>query len=155
MQIFVKTSKGETIILPAAMSETIGEMKAKIKDATGIPPDRQCLMFAETRMKDDHRLTDYGVRTGSTLHLSLLFIIHVKTVTGEKITLPIFPATIGELKAKIQDEMCIPKDQQCLTFAATFQKSVGVSRLEIRDGIQRGSIKQFRQDGRALLGWVG
>ena len=71
MQIFVMTLTGRNITIIVEPTDTIKNVKVKVKDKDGVPTNEQRLIYAGHELKDNQTLEDYSIQSEATLHLVL------------------------------------------------------------------------------------
>jgi hypothetical protein len=71
LQLFVKTISGKTVTLNLRGDENVVEVKGEVEEKEGIPPHLQHLVWGGRHLQGNHTISDYGVTSGATLHLTL------------------------------------------------------------------------------------
>jgi len=121
MSLFVKTLTGKTVSIEVEEGESIEDVKAKISEKEGIPPEQQRLIFGGQQLQDGKTIDDYNVGDDATLHLVLRLrggmSLFVKTLTGKTVSIEVEEGeSIEDVKAKISEKEGIPPEQQRLIF---------------------------------------
>ncbi len=70
-QVCVKTLTGKTIILDQSGSQTVSQLKEKLQDKEGIPPDQQRLIYLGRLLDEEKTLDEYDMTDMSTVHMVL------------------------------------------------------------------------------------
>ena len=131
MKIYVRTMDGRVIDLEVDKdgSDTIENVKDRIRNKEGFPVDKQQLVFEDKILSVCNRstLTDYHIKEKSIIFLFLKMSISIKASNGTTFILLLLPGDkIADIKAKIEDIQRIPAEDQelfhdgiCLENAST------------------------------------
>ena len=122
LEIFVQVRSREIVTLEVDSSDTIGNLKEKIKDKKGFPAEEQRLFFqGKTELKDDRTVSDYNIQNKSTVNLLLQIDRLEVTILREGTRLVTVEVnatdSILELKREIQGKTGVPLKKQSLSFA--------------------------------------
>ena len=70
-KIHIKDVQGKTTSIYYFINDTIRNIKNRIKDKEGIPPELQILLLNNKQLEDNKFLKDYNIKKNTTLHLVL------------------------------------------------------------------------------------
>ena len=125
MQVFIKIFPGNTFILDVDPSDTIKDVKEKIKEKEGLPPDLLMLRSRSRWLDDEETLSDCNIKHRDSILLIMShragagsMLILLQTLRGITITTRCDPSdTIEQFKSIVERIEEIPSDQQRLIFA--------------------------------------
>lgn len=121
MIIYVRTPQGKKLTFQVEPSETIQQIKERVRRSENIPMDDQRMSFGKKALTNDKAtLEKEGIKHKDTIDMEPMHII-IKDWTGKKFPVPCEPEdTIDSIKEKIEKQEGHPKPIQFLNFGGNF-----------------------------------
>ncbi len=129
MQIFINPPSGPTLTLDVYPSDIIENILDKIQDKTGIPPEKQRLVFSGKRLENNRTLADYNIQAKSSIWLSIYSPPNYCLIVynnNQKLKISSFCSCCSDtmfLKENIKRELGIEIDNQELFFKGKYLKN--------------------------------
>ena len=107
-----------TYTLAVRPTNSILEVKLKIRDMTGVPPHKQILSFADRELENTRTISDYDIRNDSVIYLVEKIQVYLGIpLRQERMVLELRPKdTVESVKDKIHAETKISPYRQILQF---------------------------------------
>ena len=119
MEVTILTeAMGPVATLAVRPTDSIWELKLKIRDLTDCPPDKQILIFGGKELENKHTISDYNIVNKSVIYLVEKMEVYLVTqLTQERMSLELSPKdTVESVKNEIHAKTKISPYQQVLQF---------------------------------------
>ncbi len=74
MRVYITTEQGDTLTIQAGSTDAIQQLKMRIQDQIGVPPDQQRLTFNNQILEPGRTLAEYSIADEDILHLVVMSI---------------------------------------------------------------------------------